>query len=89
MPTENGSLVKREGYYLIMTKRKSKSGWEATLARLVSEVQAETRVPVPSALKDAFAERGFPIGDLSGRLDPKVVNEGIAEIAAILKKKES
>lgn len=56
-----GSLVKRRGYYQIMSKGQD---WKAMLAKLCTDVQAETKVPVSKALRDAFAEQGHPIPEL-------------------------
>jgi len=60
-----------------MSKRKQKPSWQATLARLVAEVQAETKVPVPQPLRKAFAQSGqvIPIFEVSGTITPAELEE--------------
>lgn len=39
--------------------------WKAMLAKLCTDVQAETKAPVPKALREAFAQQGHTIPELA------------------------
>lgn len=65
-----------------MSKRKQSPSWQATLARLVSEVQAETKVPVSRPLREAFARVGqtIPAFDSSGTMSAEDLEEAIRSL---------